>query len=180
MGIDTEIVAAALSKIQVNGRVERVWSSGGITVLLDYAHNGSSARALLKMLREYNPKRLIVLFGSVGERAQNRRIELGEVCGQMADLSILTADNPGREPVEAIIKDIRSGLEPTGGKAVDIPDRRTAIRWAMEQAEAGDIIAVIGKGHEEYQEIGGERIHFSDREEIIKAAEELGWEKNHV
>lgn len=180
LGISEEVIASALSKVKVNGRVEQVWSSGGITVLLDYAHNGSSAKALLEMLKEYAPRRLTLVFGSVGERAQNRRLELGEVCGQMADLCILTADNPGREPVENIIKDIHKGLDPVGGRAVDIPDRREAIRYALKQAEPGDIIAVIGKGHEEYQEIGGEKLPFSDREEILKAAEELGWEKDHV
>ncbi len=177
LGIGMDAIRAALRKIRVNGRVETVWSGRECTVLLDYAHNGVSAEALLKMLRTYDPKRLVVLFGSVGERAQHRRLELGAVCGRMADLSIITADNPGREPVEEIIRDVHKGLDPTGGRAVDIPDRREAIRYALSHAEEGDLIAVIGKGHEEYQDINGERIRFSDREEILRAVRDLGWEK---
>ncbi len=180
LGIDLPTIRAALRKLKVNGRVETVFSSPDYTVLLDYAHNGVSASALLGMLRTYHPKRLVVVFGCIGERAQNRRLELGEVCGREADLSIVTADNPGREPVEDIIRDIHKGLDPTGGKAVDIPDRREAIRYALGKAEKGDFIAVIGKGHEEYQEINGEQVRFSDREEILSAVRDLGWETENA
>ena len=96
----------------------------------------------------------------------------------MADLSILTADNSRFEETEDIIADIRSTLVPAGGKYVEVPDRREAIRYAMKNAEPGDMIAVIGKGHEDYQEIKGVRTHFLDREVIEEIASEIAREKN--
>lgn len=97
---------------------------------------------------------------------------MGEIGGKMADLSVVTADNSRFEKVEDIIADIRSAIEPTGGKFIEIPDRREAIFEVIRNAEPGDMIAVIGKGHEDYQEINGVRHHFLDREVIEEALEE--------
>ena len=116
----------------------------------------------------------MVVFGCGGNRDPHRRYEMGEAAGDMADFSIITADNSRWEKVEDIIRDIHIGLDPTGGKSIDIPDRREAIRYSIEHAKHGDIIAIIGKGHEDYQEVEGVRTHFSDREEAEKVLQELG------
>ena len=98
---------------------------------------------------------------------------MGEIGGKMADLSIITADNSRYEKVEDIIADIRGSIEKTGGKFIEIPDRREAIRYSILHAQPGDMVAVIGKGHEDYQEINGVRHHFLDREVIEEAVREL-------
>ena len=100
---------------------------------------------------------------------------MGEAAGHMADLSIVTADNSRWEKVESIIKDIHIGLDPTKGKYIDIPDRREAIRYSISHAEPGDVIAIIGKGHEDYQEVNGVKTHFLDREVAEEMIKELGY-----
>jgi UDP-N-acetylmuramoyl-L-alanyl-D-glutamate--2,6-diaminopimelate ligase len=99
---------------------------------------------------------------------------MGETAAKMADLSILTADNSRYEKTEDIINDIKSTLVPAGGKYVEVPDRREAIQYAMTHAEDGDMIAVIGKGHEDYNEVNGVRTHFLDREVIEETARQFG------
>ena len=109
-----------------------------------------------------------------GNRSKDRRYSMGEIGGKMADLSIITADNSRYEKVEDIIADIRGSIEKTGGKFIEIPDRREAIRYSILHAQPGDMVAVIGKGHEDYQEINGVRHHFLDREVIEETVKELG------
>ena len=99
---------------------------------------------------------------------------MGEIGGKLAHLSIITADNSRYEKVEDIIADIRGSIEKTGGSFIEIPDRREAIRYSILQAQPGDMVAVIGKGHEDYQEINGVRHHFLDREVIEETVKELG------
>jgi len=163
LGVKDEVLRNGLEKIRVNGRME-ILLTHPFTVLVDYAHNAVSMESLLDTLREYGPKRLVVVFGCGGNRAKERRYSMGEIAGKKADLSIVTADNSRYEKVEDIIDDILSCLKPTGGAYVTIPDRRKAIFRAIGEAEPGDMIAVIGKGHEDYQEINGVRTHFLDRE----------------
>ena len=173
-GASAETIARILPDIRVDGRVELVWSCERFSILTDYAHNGFSAENLLATLREYRPKRLVVVFGCGGNRDPHRRYEMGEVAGRMADFSIITSDNSRYEKTEDIIRDIHIGFDPTGGACIDIPNRREAIEYAVSKAEAGDLIAVIGKGHEDYQEENGQRIHFLDREVILEAVEKFG------
>ncbi len=168
LGVGREVLEKGLENVRVNGRMEIV-QTHPYTVLVDYAHNAVSMESLLNTLREYAPRRLVVVFGCGGNRAKDRRYTMGEIAGKMADLSIVTADNSRFEKVEDIIADIRSHLEPTGGAFVEIPDRREAIFYAVQNAEPGDMIAVIGKGHEDYQEINGVRTHFLDREVVEEA-----------
>jgi len=104
---------------------------------------------------------------------------MGEIGGRLADLSIITADNSRYEKVEDIMADIRGSIEKTGGDFVEIPDRRDAIRSSILHAQPGDMIAVIGKGHEDYQEINGVRHHFLDREVIEETIKELGDETQY-
>lgn len=171
--IDQDLAVSALTDLHINGRMEIVHRSPRCTVIVDYAHNAVSMESLLTTLREYHPKRLVCVFGCGGNRARDRRFDMGEIGGRLADLNVITADNSRFEKVEDILADIRTGLARSEGKYVEIPDRREAIRWVLENAREGDLIAVIGKGHEDYQEIEGVRHHFSDQEEIRRAAAEL-------
>ena len=133
------------------------------TLLIDYAHNAVSMQSILTTLRAYNPKRLICMFGAGGNRPKVRRFEMGEVSGNLADLSVITADNSRYENVLDILADIKVGLAKTDGKYIEIPDRREAIRWCIENAQPGDIIVLAGKGHEDYQEIEGKKYPFDER-----------------
>ena len=169
-------VAEALSQIRVKGRMEIVYQSEKFKMLVDYAHNEASMENLLKALRHYKPGRLVVVFGCGGNRSVERRTGMGAAAAQLADHTILTADNSRFERTEDIIADIRKAYLAAGGSQEalqEIPDRREAIRYAAAHAEPGDLIAVIGKGHEDYQEAEGKRAHFSDREEILEAVKLL-------
>ena len=180
-GLPEAALSHGLEHIHVNGRMEIAWASERFKVIIDYAHNAVGMESLLKTLRDYHPKRLVVVFGCGGNRAKDRRYSMGEMAGKMADLSIITADNSRFEKTEDIIADIKSRLIPTGGAYLEIPDRREAIHYAISHAEEGDMIAVIGKGHEDYQEINGVRTHFLDREvvdEAIRALSDEGSREN--
>lgn len=168
-----EKVCHALERIKVNGRMEIAYTSDWCTVIIDYAHNAVSMESLLNTLRSYHPARLVVVFGCGGNRSKDRRYAMGEMAGKLADFSILTADNSRYEQVEDILSDIKKSIEPTKGKYIEIPDRREAITYAVAHAEKGDMIAIIGKGHEDYQEINGVRTHFLDREVVDEAVKEL-------
>ena len=173
-GLPKEQICHALEHLYVNGRMEIVHTSSRCTVIVDYAHNAVSMESLLKTLRDYNPKRLVCVFGCGGNRSKDRRYSMGEIGGRMADLCILTADNSRYEKTEDIIADIRGSIEKTGGAYVEIPDRREAIEYSIVYAQPGDMIAVIGKGHEDYQEVNGVRTPFLDRaviEEVVKKLE---------
>lgn len=163
VGVTEADINQALAEVRVDGRMEIVYTSPEKTVIVDYAHNAVSMDSLLKTMRSYNPKRLVVIFGCGGNRSPQRRYEMGEIGGKMADLSIITADNSRYEKVEDIIEDIKIGMHKTTGKYMVIPDRREAIGYAIKNAEYGDMICIIGKGHEDYQEIEGVRYPFRDR-----------------
>lgn len=179
LGLPKDKIVHALEHIRVNGRMEIVHTSSRCTVLVDYAHNAVSMESLLTTLRQYHPRRLVVVFGCGGNRSKDRRYSMGEIGGRLADLSIITADNSRYEKVEDIMADIRGSIEKTGGDFVEIPDRRDAIRRSILHAQPGDMIAVIGKGHEDYQEINGVRHHFLDREVIEETIKELGDETQY-
>ena len=168
LGCNIKSIKDALAKVAVRGRVEIVPVSKKYTVIIDYAHNGVSTESILTTMRKYNPKRIVSLFGCGGNRSKDRRYDMGEVSGKYADLSILTEDNSRYEDVNDIINDIEVGIKKTNGKYIKIPDRREAIKYAIDNAEEGDIILILGKGHETYQEKNGERTHFDDREEVLK------------
>ncbi|RHP29933.1 UDP-N-acetylmuramoyl-L-alanyl-D-glutamate--2,6-diaminopimelate ligase [Lachnotalea sp. AF33-28] len=174
-----ETICHALEHLSINGRMELVYASDEFSVIVDYAHNAVSMESLLTTLKEYHPKRLVCLFGCGGNRSRLRRYDMGEIGGRMADLSIITADNSRYERVEDILNDIKTGLAKTDGSYLEIPDRREAIRYAISHAQKGDMIVIIGKGHEDYQEIQGVRHHFSDQEEVRKALEECADDKDN-
>lgn len=168
-GIPENKIQHGLEHVTIDGRMEIVYTSEKFCVIVDYAHNAVSMESLLATLREYHPKRLVCVFGCGGNRSKDRRYSMGESAGRMADLSIITADNSRFEKVEDIIADIRGSLQKTGGNYIEIPDRREAITYSITHAQDGDMIAVIGKGHEDYQEIEGVRYPFLDRK-VVKEA----------
>lgn len=167
-------VCHALEHMKVDGRMEIVYKSSLCTVIVDYAHNAVSMESLLKTLRDYQPKRLVCVFGCGGNRAKDRRYSMGEIGGKLADLCIITADNSRFEKVEDIMADIKVGMAKTDGTYIEIPDRREAIEYCLSHAEEGDIIAIIGKGHEDYQEIEGVRYPFLDRAVVEESVAKLG------
>ncbi|MDO5491198.1 MAG: UDP-N-acetylmuramoyl-L-alanyl-D-glutamate--2,6-diaminopimelate ligase [Bacillota bacterium] len=169
-------ITAALKDIRVKGRVELIKVSDDFTLMIDYAHNAMALESLLTTLREYRPHRLISLFGSGGNRARDRRFEMGEVSGRLADLTIITSDNPRNEDPQAIIDDIKTGIRKTDGKYVEIIDRKEAIRYAIEHGKPGDIIICAGKGHETYQELNGVKHDMDERVLITEVLEELAEE----
>lgn len=174
LNLPKERICHALEHLYVNGRMEIVHTSKRCTVIVDYAHNAISMESLLLTLRDYHPKRLVCVFGCGGNRSKDRRYSMGEIGGKLADLCILTADNSRFEKTEDILADIRGSIEKTGGAFLEIPDRREAIEYSITHAQPGDMIAVIGKGHEDYQEINGVRYPFLDRqviEEVVKKLE---------
>ena len=172
-GLPRESICHGLEHLHVNGRMEIVHTSSRCTVIVDYAHNAVSMESLLMTLREYHPKRLVCVFGCGGNRSKDRRYSMGEIGGRLADLCILTADNSRFERVEDILADIRGSIEKTGGAFIQIPDRREAIAYSIVHAQPGDMIAVIGKGHEDYQEIEGVRYPFLDRQVIQEVIQGL-------
>lgn len=161
--VSEQDIHKALKEIKVKGRIEMVKVSDKYTLLIDYAHNAMSLESLLTTLKEYRPNRLICLFGCGGNRAKSRRYEMGEISGKLADLTIITSDNPRFEEPMDIIADIRTGIAKTSGQYVEIPDRKEAIRYAMSIGEQGDIIVLAGKGHEDYQEIKGVKYPMDER-----------------
>lgn len=174
--VEEEAVRLALLQAKVKGRIEPVKVSDQFTLMIDYAHNAMALKSLLTTLRAYEPHRLICLFGCGGNRAKSRRYEMGEVSGSMADLTIITSDNPRYEEPQAIIDDIKTGIYRTQGEYVAICDRKEAIAYAIDHGEPGDIIVLAGKGHEDYQEICGVKYPMDERvliEEILSERQRL-------
>ena len=173
MGIDIESIKKALKLAKVKGRIEKIHISDDFTLMIDYAHNAMSLNSLLSTLKEYNPDRLVCLFGCGGNRDRNRRFEMGEVSGNIADLTIITSDNPRFEEPQAIIDDIKTGINKTSGKYVEIIDRKEAIAYAIANAKKGDVIVLAGKGHEDYQEIKGVKYPMDERDLIKEVLLEM-------
>ena len=173
-GASHDSIKQALLEAKVKGRIEMVPVSDEFTLLIDYAHNAMSLESLLATLREYQPNRLVSLFGCGGNRSKLRRYEMGEVSGRLADLTIITSDNPRFEKPQDIINDIKVGIAKTNGKYMEICDRKEAIRYAIMHGKQGDIIVLAGKGHEDYQEIEGVKYPMDERNLIADILKEEG------
>ncbi len=169
LGVSPETAAKALGNVQVPGRMEVISGNNHLWVIVDYAHNEDSMENLLQTLKTYDPRRLLCVFGCGGNRSRLRRIGMGRAAGRFADVSVVTEDNSRYERLSDILTSIEEGIKESGGSYVVIPDRREAIGYAIRHGKVGDIIAIVGKGHEEYQETEGRRIPFSDREEAERA-----------
>ncbi len=171
LGVSAADIMRYLPDTRVKGRFEIVDALPYATVIIDYAHNGLSLESVLKTIKEYDPKRLCVLFGSVGERTQLRRRELAEATAKYADLAIVTSDNPGNEDPDAIIDEICSYLD--DAPYVRFADRVKAIEYVITNAKEGDVILLAGKGHEDYQLIGREKIPFSEYDIVVETANRI-------
>ncbi|BAZ29887.1 UDP-N-acetylmuramyl-tripeptide synthetase [Cylindrospermum sp. NIES-4074] len=166
LGLDLQLIALAIPEFPgVPGRMERVQISPDqdISVIVDYAHTPDSLENLLKASRPFIPGKMICVFGCGGDRDRTKRPKMGKIAAELADLAVVTSDNPRTEDPEKILQDILTGI-PAEIQPLVIGDRATAIRTAILQAQPGDGILLAGKGHEDYQILGTEKIHFDDRE----------------
>lgn len=171
--IPAGIIQSALKVVKVKGRVEPVEISDKFTLMIDYAHNAMSLESLLTTLKEYHPKRLVCLFGCGGNRSKLRRFEMGEISSKLADLTVVTSDNPRNEEPQDILNDIITGVKKANGEYIAIIDRKEAIRYCIENAREGDVIILAGKGHEDYQEIKGVKYKMDERDLIKEVLAEL-------
>ena len=167
LGLPLDGCAAALGAARgVKGRIEVVPTPTDYTVLIDYAHTPDALEKVLTAARDVTQCRLLCLFGCGGDRDRTKRPVMGEIAAALADLVILTSDNPRTEDPEAILDQVAAGFPPGFTAWVRQPDRRAAIRQALSMGRAGDVILLAGKGHETEQEIGTQRVHLDEREEI--------------
>lgn len=163
----------ALKDVKIKGRSEVIPLPFGAHAVIDYAHNGESLATLLQTLRAYTNGRLLCLFGSVGERTQGRRQELGNAAARYSDVAYITSDNPQNEPPEQITAEIAEAFQGYETPYYRISDRESAIALAVSQMKPGDILVLAGKGHETYQLIGSQKIPFCEREIVLREASKL-------
>lgn len=164
MGISPEDVKAGLESVTVvPGRIEPLPTHTPYRVILDYAHSPASLESILKTIRQFTRGRLICVFGCGGGRDKEKRPIMGEISGRLADFSVLTSDNPRLEDPMDILRAIEEGIKRTTGPYVVIENRREAIRYAMHMGQPGDVIVLAGKGHETYQDIGGQKHPFDEK-----------------
>ena len=188
LGLPKGAISEGIARLEsVPGRLEKIRSKLGISVLVDYAHTPDALERVIGAMRPFARGRLIVLFGCGGDRDRGKRAVMGEIAGRLSDLVVLTSDNPRTEEPLAILEEIEAGVRKTHMRKFQIsnlrsqisdlqseilnlksylvePDRRTAIRLALRLARSGDLVLIAGKGHEDYQILGAKRIHFDDRE----------------
>lgn len=160
-------VCASLAEAKgVKGRIEVVPTPTDYAVIIDYAHTPDALENILTTVRDFTPGRVICLFGCGGDRDRSKRPVMGAIAAELADLVVLTSDNPRTEDPEAILADIQAGMEGSDTPCMVVPHRREAIRRALDEAKSGDTVVLAGKGHETYQEIGTRRRHLDEREEV--------------
>jgi UDP-N-acetylmuramoyl-L-alanyl-D-glutamate--2,6-diaminopimelate ligase len=179
LGLSNEVIESGIRNLEsVSGRFQRIDLGQPFFVIVDYAHTDDALENLIRTARELNPKgRIITLFGCGGLKDRTKRPVMGEVTGRLSDLTILSSDNPRTEDPLKIISDIIVGLQKTAGKYLIEPDREKAIGVAMDEARAGDIVLLAGKGHENYQILADHTLQFDDREMARHALRERGFEK---
>ncbi len=174
LGYDLDSIAAGLSIcVGAPGRFERVPHEGDFAVVVDYAHTDDALLNTLETARDLTPGRIITVFGCGGDRDRTKRQPMGRVAGEGSDLVIITSDNPRNEDPLRIIEEIEIGVSETGGAFAVISDRREAIYRAIAEARTDDVVIIAGKGHENYQIIGGDKFHFDDREVALEVLARL-------
>ena len=179
LGIDPDHIQTGIKSImRIPGRLDPVYTPQGVTALVDYAHTPDALESVLNSLIRLGPKALICIIGCGGDRDRGKRPLMAQAAASLADIVVLTSDNPRTEDPLAILDQMLNGLRDlpprhpaTKAKVKVIPDRRDAILWAAEKARPGACLLVAGKGHETYQIIGNERLAFDDREILKKAFE---------
>ena len=175
LGFDREEVLAALSALHpVSGRFECIRAENGTMAVVDYAHTPDALENVLQTIEEIRREgqQLIVVCGCGGDRDRTKRPEMARIAVAHATTAVFTSDNPRHEEPEAILDEMVAGLD-VGARYLRLADRATAIRTAVMLCRAGDILLLAGKGHETYQVIGDEKLHFDDREEVRKCFDEL-------
>ncbi len=175
-GVGLDIIKRGLEAVMgVPGRFESIENEFGFGVIVDYAHTPDGLENILRTARQLTKGRVILVFGAGGDRDKGKRPLMGRIAAELADVTIITSDNPRSEDPVSICGDIELGFREAspGGDCVIVPDRREAIRYAISTAEDSDIVLIAGKGHETYQEFKNTKIHFDDREEAIAAIKEL-------
>jgi UDP-N-acetylmuramoyl-L-alanyl-D-glutamate--2,6-diaminopimelate ligase len=175
LGADARAIEAGLNSVRnIPGRLQRVPCMQGVDVLVDYAHTDDALRNVLSVLRPLTQRRLIVVFGCGGDRDKLKRPRMAKAVAEFADAIVVTSDNPRTEDPQAIIIDILAGFEADARRKVLVEaDRKRAIHAALGGASGGDVVLIAGKGHEDYQIVGGQRLHFDDVEVAIAAGAEL-------
>lgn len=169
LGLTLADIAASLRSAKgVRGRVEVVPVPTAYTVLIDYAHTPNALENVLLTARDFTAGRLICLFGCGGDRDRTKRPLMGGVVRELADVAVITSDNPRTEDPWAIIQDVLTGMGGPGGEVHVEPDRRQAIRWALAQGRSGDVIVLAGKGHETVQEVQGVTLPLDEREIVAE------------
>ena len=165
LGISAEDISEGLRSVPgVCGRAEVVPTGRDYTVMIDYAHTPDGIENILKSIRGFAKGRIVILFGCGGDRDRTKRPKMGRIAGELADFCVVTSDNPRTEDPGEIIKEIIPGVEETGCPYTVIENRKEAIRYALDNAETGDVILLAGKGHETYQILKSGKIHFDERE----------------
>ncbi len=165
LGYDLGVIKAAFEKcVGAPGRFERVPHEGDFAVIVDYAHTDDALRNTLRTAKELTTGRIITVFGCGGDRDRSKRRPMGEAAGELSDIVVITSDNPRNEDPLKIIASIEEGVRSRTETYEVISDRRDAIGRAIALAESGDVVIIAGKGHENYQIVGGDKFHFDDRE----------------
>ena len=174
LGLDHEAIALGIANQHpLTGRLEPIDCGQSFPVVIDYAHTDAALEASLKALRSFLPHKILLVFGCGGDRDPGKLVLMGRWGGRLADMSIITTDNPRGEDPLAIIASVEEGLKDSGNSHYRIlPDRREAIRRAIAQADDDWVVLVAGKGHEDFQIVGDKRTTFSDHQEVIEALEE--------
>ena len=162
------MIAGLNNSRPVKGRMEKIPTDKEFSIIIDYAHSPDGLEKLIHTAKGFSKGRVITLFGCGGDRDKTKRPLMGEISGRFSDYTIITSDNPRTENPISIIEDIFSGIRKTDGKYTVIPDRRLAIEHAISIARKNDVILLAGKGQEDYQIIGEEKIHFDEREIVEK------------
>ena len=177
-GISNETIEAGIRALQnVPGRFQRVDMGQPFLAIVDFAHTDDALENLIKTARELNPKgRIITLFGCGGGKDRTKRPIMGEASGRLSDLTILTNDNPRQEDPLKIISDVVVGLQKSQGKYLIEPDREKAIGLAFDEARAGDIVLLAGKGHEDYQILADKTLPWDDRKVAQQALRQRGFD----
>lgn len=174
-GVDTERIASKVASVSVPGRLQRIPNSYGVNIFIDYAHTPDAVARVLNDLGSLTSGRLITVLGAGGERDSAKRVPMGRAAASASSVVIVTDDNPRREDPESIRSSVLQGAREISGVHVEeMANRDSAIRAALRHAVPGDTVAILGKGAEEYQELGAVRVPFSDQKSVQAALAELG------